>query len=72
MTSDKGVLGGLLNEKSAQKTVDKLGDGIVTVLNDVLEKVDEVVTNTLDEISHGLAEDEAEFQRRRREKESDK
>ena len=70
MTTDKDVLGGLLNEQSAQKTVDKVGDGIVTVLNDVLEKVDKVVTNTLDDISRGLAEDEAEFQRRRREKES--
>jgi hypothetical protein len=70
LTNDKNVLEGLLDEKAAQKTVDQLGDGIVTVLGDVLEKVDEVVTNTLDDISRGLAEDEAEFQRRRREKES--
>lgn len=64
---DSDTLHSILGGASLKDTVDNIGSEVAAALGEVLKQADVAVGQTLDDIGRGLAEDEAEFQRKRRE-----
>jgi hypothetical protein len=64
---DSDTLNSILGGASLKDTVNNLGSEVAEALGEMLKQADAAFGNTLDDIGRGLADDEAEFQRKRRE-----
>lgn len=64
---DSDPLHSILGGASLTDTVNNLGSEVAEALGNMLKQADAAFGTTLDNIGRGLAEDEAEFQRKRRE-----
>jgi len=64
---DSDVLHSILGGASLKDTVGHLGSEVTEALGEMLKQADAAFGNTLDDIGRGLADDEAEFQRKKRE-----
>jgi hypothetical protein len=64
---DSDVLHSILGGASLKDTIEQLGGEIAETLGEMLKQADVAVGNVLDDVGRGLAADEAEFQRKKRE-----